>query len=128
MRRENKSFNYTAEEIAEQVEYWQTSLKYSRCTEPDSQLTAEQERLLGLLIEFLQVAEAEEEALNSDCFDFDIRHVWNNEKKGCTVRISENFNDRLAYIKLNDVEKMLAAHKAGEAAMTVCENFNTACN
>jgi hypothetical protein len=117
MRRDGKAFTYTPEELNEQAQYWSEALDTSTCREPDLPLTDEQKRLLGLFIVLLQVAEAEEELKDSDCFDFSIVKLWNNKKDGCTVRISENFADRLAYINLKDVEAMLLDHKNGTSAM-----------
>jgi len=125
MRLNNKAFTYTPEEVAEQVQYWQEHLPGS-FTEPQEPLTEVQERLLGTLINFLQVVEAEEEVKDSDSFDFCIRGMWNTAKAGCTIRIAENFADRFSYIKLDAVERMVSdATRIGSSGLDALLEYDT---
>jgi hypothetical protein len=113
MLRDGKAFKYTAEEVTEEVQSWQTHLTHG--CDNDVLLTPEQERLLGLLIEFLQIVEEDAAIVAPDFYDFHIRTLWNNEE-GCTVRIDENMSDRLLFMNLNQVEEMIAEANETEAA------------
>jgi hypothetical protein len=121
MRREGKAFTYTPQEVAEIVRSCQESLMFP-CEEPNVPLTTEQERQLGILINFLQVIDTEIEQAgmqDSDGYNFRIRYLWNTAKDGCTVRIVEEMADMLAFVNLDLIEEAVRTAESGRAFSTL---------
>ena len=113
----------TNDEVQEMIKSLQEQLS-SECEEPNHLLTEGEQRLIEPLMEILEIAEVQEAAASTDAFDFRVRSIWNNKEDGCTVRIAENFQDRVAYIRLKDVDEMLLACKNGGRAYSILLRYD----
>lgn len=110
----------TNERVQEEIQSIQKCLAFSPENLP---LSEEQQRLVPKFMKVLDMANEESVEMDiaenptNDRENYQIYTAWNDLKDGCTFRIgAEPFDDRLAFVRLEDVEKMLAdcEHMSGD--------------